>query len=399
MPHAQLTDLAIRNIAPPSSGSIEIWDGKLPGFGVRVSPKGARSFVLLYRIDGRARRLTLGRHPLLSLSEARRIAQQGLAQVTQGIDPAPERETYSRADNPLAFESFALQFIERYARPKNKDWGESQRLLDREFTPHWRGRDIRDIKRSDVLAVIDAIVARGSTGSAIHALAAARRLFNWAVERGVIEHSPIQGLKPPGRIKSRDRVLADDELAAIWRAADADGYPFGSITKILILTGQRRGEVTGMRWSDLDLLRGQWSLPAELNKSGRPHEVPLTPSVVSALRSVPRVHDTLVFPAQRVETHNPVSGHGKAKERFDAISGVIGWTLHDLRRTVATGMARLKVPPHVIERVLNHASGTFAGVAGVYNRFGYLDEMRSALDTWERHVFTHIAPPPGPAQI
>ena len=162
MPHAQLTDLAIRNIAPPSSGSIEIWDGKLPGFGVRVSPKGARSFVLLYRIDGRARRLTLGRHPVLSLSEARRIAQQALAQVTQGIDPAPEREASSHTENPLAFEIFALQFIERYARPKNKDWGESQRLLDREFTSHWRGRDIREIKRSDVLAVIDAIVARSS---------------------------------------------------------------------------------------------------------------------------------------------------------------------------------------------------------------------------------------------
>ncbi len=388
MSRPPLTDVAVRALKPPSGGTIELWDGKFPGFGVRMSAKGTKAFVLLYRIKGRPRRLTLGRYPMLSLTEARRAAQLALAQVATGVDPAVRRQSPATTANLFAFETFAATFIERYAKPKNRDWRETERLISREFVPHLAAQDVREITRAEILAVIDAIVLRGSTGSAIHALAAVRRLFNWAVERGVVEHSPIQGLKPPGRIKSRDRVLSDFELAAVWQIADRIGYPFGPIVQLLILTGQRRGEVTGMRWSDIDLAAGLWSITSERNKSGRPHEVPLTRSCVDILRAQPRAHEILVFPANRHETENPVSGHGKAKHRIETMSGVTGWTLHDLRRTTATGMAKLKVPPHVIERVLNHASGSFAGVAGIYNRFGYLDEMRTALEAWECHLTT-----------
>lgn len=313
--------------------------------------------------------------------------------MADGQDPVATREPTPSAPSLFAFEKFSASFIERYAKPKNRDCGETERLLNREFVPKFAGRDVRDIKRADVLAVIDAIVARGSTGSAIHALAAVRRLFNWALERGVIDHSPIVGLKPPGRINSRDRVLSDYELTAVWHAAEGFGYPFGTILQLLILTGQRRGEVTDLRWSDLDLTANLWSLAPERNKSGRPHVVPLTPSVVAILKSLPRLHEVMVFPANRDAPENPVSGHGKAKIRIEAASGTSGWTLHDLRRTAATGMAKLKTPPHVIERVLNHASGSFAGVAGIYNRFGYLDEMRAALDAWDAQVTALVALP------
>ena len=388
MSQISLTDMALRRISPPPFGSLEVWDGKIPGFGIRVSPKGTKSFILVFRVDGRARRLTIGRYPTLSLAEARSLAKQALSEIAQGNDPA-EKKKQSRNTSerdPFAFESFVAEFIEKYARPKNKDWAESHRLLKREFVKHWGKRDIRKINKPDITLIIDGIVTRGSPSAANHALAAIRRLFNWAVERGVIDFSPCQGLKPPGKLKSRERVLSDDELVAIWNAASSEAYPFGIITQLLMLTGQRRGEVIAMRWQDLDLTHSVWSLPGDLNKSGRAHEIPLTPSAVIILRQLPRLHEVLVFPANRKGTDNPVSGIGKAKQRIEKSSDVADWRLHDIRRTVATGMARLKITPHVVEKVLNHSSGTFSGVAGVYNRFGYLPEMREALEAWEAHL-------------
>ncbi len=386
MKQAPLTDVALRKLPPPASGSREVWDGRLPGFGVRVSAGGTKSFILLYRANGRPRRLTLGRYPVLSLAEARKAAQEALTSIAKGDDPAAEKKKAGKTHNPLAFETFAVEFIEKYAKPKNKDWRETHRLLKREFSCNWAGRDIRDITKSDITVVIDKIVARGSPGAANHALAAIRRLFNWAVERGALELSPVQGLKPPTRTNARDRVLSDDELGAVWNAAGDEGYPFGGIVRLLILTGQRRGEVAGMRWCDLDTKALTWNLPAALNKSGRMHVLPLTSTAVTMIDALPRMDEALVFPSRAAASTNPVSGLGKVKVRIDAACEIENWRLHDLRRTVATGMARLKVPPHVIEKVLNHSSGTFAGVAGVYNRFGYIDEMREALEVWDRHL-------------
>ena len=223
MARAPLTDITVRALKSPPSGTTELWDGRISGFGVRASAKGTKAFVLLYRSNGRSRRLTLGRYPIMSLTDARRAAQQALAKVASGEDPALSARA-PPVTNLFAFETFAATFIERYAKPKNRDWRETARLLNREFVPHLTGRDVRAIKRAELLIVIDAIVARGSTGGAIHALAAIRRLFNWAVERGVIEHSPVLGLKPPGRIIARDRVLSDFELTAVWRAAGQLGY-------------------------------------------------------------------------------------------------------------------------------------------------------------------------------
>ncbi len=193
------------------------------------------------------------------------------------------------------------------------------------------------------------------------------------VERGVV---------------SRDRVLSDAEIVAIWWVADRMGYPFGRLVQLLILTGQRRAEVGGMRWQEVDPLKGQWELPPGMqdrrHKSERRHLVPLSSQVLGILQSLPRVHDELAFPARGKE--NAISGYSKWKRKLDQLSGVKNWTLHDLRRTAATGMAAVGVPPHVIERVLNHSTGTLGGVAGIYNRFQYLDECRQALERWSQHL-------------
>ncbi len=218
-----------------------------------------------------------------------------------------------------------------------------------------------------------------------------RRVFNWAIERGLIEQSPCAGMKRPTKDISRDRVLTDEELQAVWNTADQEKYPFGVITQLLILTGQRIGEVTTMRWQDIDLGEQLWNLEAKRNKSGRAHIVPLTNSSVALINKIPYLHNELLFPAQKTNADRPVSGISKFKARLDEVSQVFDWRMHDLRRTVATGMARKQIPPHVVERILNHKSGTFGGVAGVYNRFGYLPEMREALEVWEDHILGLIS--------
>jgi integrase len=241
------------------------------------------------------------------------------------------------------------------------------------------------ILKPDVLRLLDEMVANGAPSAAAHAFAAIRKFFNWSVERGYLEVSPCLTVKTPARQKSRERVLSDDELALVWNGASRLGWPAGPIVHLLILTAQRRGEVAGMRWQDVDLDGRLWSIPAEMTKSNRAHSVPLTELAANIILTLPRIDPVWVFPA-RGKLDRPYHGFNKAKRRLDELARVQQWTLHDLRRTTATGMAKRKVPPHVVERLLNHASGTFAGVAGVYNRFGYLDEMREALCQWEGHL-------------
>ncbi len=394
-----LTDVAIRKMTPPAEGQAETWDKKVPGFGVRVTPAGTKSFVFLYRIEGRPRRLTLGRYPDTTLAKARDLAQQALAQVRRGLDPQ-----VSVPSGSAMFRAVLDEFVEAHCARHNRasTAKETERLLRSEFLPLWEERGFSEIRKADVLSAIDAIVKRGTPSAANHAFAAIRKLFNWAVGRGYIELSPCIGISRPAKQNSRDRVLGDHELLALWSAAEQVGYPFGSIFQLLALTAQRRGEVAGMRWSDLELAERTWTIPAELTKNNRQHTVPLTPAALMILNNLPRFHDVWVFPARG--DNGPYVGFSKAKRRLDKLANVkrrldanankettdevedIEWTLHDLRRTAATGMGKLGVPPHVVERVLNHASGQFKGVAGIYNRFGYLPEMRAALEKWEAHV-------------
>jgi len=270
-------------------------------------------------------------------------------------------------------------------RNRERTRKETARILQHDFVSQWKRRDVRDIGRKDVLDVLDAVVERGSPSGANHALAAIRKCFNWCVERGVIESSPCSGIKKPAMAEARERVLSDDELRSIWQATDAIGYPFGVLVQLLLLTAQRRNEVVGMRWQDIDLNSAIWTIPGELAKNGKSHLVPLSVRALSCLASVPRMHESFIFPARGNDT-TTFSGFSKLKAKTDQLSRVQAWTLHDLRRSAATHMGRLGVAPHVVERILNHMSGSFRGVAGVYNRFQYLPEMREGLERWARHL-------------
>jgi len=386
-----LTDVAIRKAPIPDRGQVEIWDAHIPGFGIRISAKGRKCFVLLYRSQSRPRRLTLGPYPGVSLAKARARAHAALGQVAEGSDPATDKMVERRKPTVEGFGMLVGEFIDKYARPRNRDWKETERTLRGEFERHWGNRAVSSIKKVEVSEAIDRIVERGSAGSAARRFATVRRFFNWCVERGVLEVSPCQALRAPVPPVSRDRVLDDDELRSVWNAAGAMGYPFGPVVHLLVVTAQRKGEVTHMEWVEINGQTAAWSLPRERTKSKRQHVVPLSSLALEIIANVPRLNDQLLFPS--IDGTGVISGFSKWKDRLDELSGVSDWRLHDLRRTAATGMASLGVAPHVVERILNHTSGTLGGVAGIYNRFQYLPEMRIGLQRWAAHVGALIEMP------
>jgi len=385
-----VTELSIKSLKPAKK-QVDYYDTKIKRFGLRVSPTGTKAFFLWYRFQNKGKRLGLGRVGVVTLSDARKKALQALTDIANHTDPTLRYRAIPTDGKKTNFESYVDTFISKYAKRHTKSWSETDRLLKREFVSKWRKHSLASITKADLISVLDAIVERGSPSAANHAFAAVRKLFNWAVERGDLEISPVLNVKKPTKHVSRDRVLTLDELAKVWSAADHMGYPYGTIVQLLILTAQRRQEVAGMRWSELDLTQDIWTIDRDRNKSGRQHSVPLTPAVLKILQSENLRHCDLVFPGRNSASH--VCGWSKWKRKLDELSGVTNWRLHDLRRTAATEMAKAKTPPHVVERILNHTTGTLGGVAGVYNQYGYLDEMRFALQQWDAEFGNSILNP------
>jgi len=413
--------LTVRRIenAQPTSSRQEIPDGLLTGLYLILQSSGAKSFAVRYRHAGQPRKLTLGPYPALSLEAARDLGSKALRVAAEGRDPATEKQA-AKVDAIRAaaeeirgkrdlYENVALEFIERHAMKSNREttWRETARILGLRPSPDdpanlvdiggdvmsaWKGRKIQDITKRDVIALLDGVNDRGSPIMANRVLSAVRKLFNWCMARDVIQVSPCTLVTPPAPERSRDRVLTDDELRLVWNAADGDGWPFGPLVKLLALTGQRLAEVGSMRWNEVDLENKLWTLPAERVKNGERHEVPLSDAAIAVIKALPRIKTTkgFVFTTRRDAA---VSGFSRAKDRLDvAVKKAAGgkdiehWTFHDLRRTMASGMARLGIQLPVIEKVLNHTSGTFRGVVGVYQRHSFAEEKRAALATWASHV-------------
>lgn len=385
MPSQKLTARTIENAKAPASGRLEIWDTLVRGFGLRVTERGVKSWTLMYRVNGRQRRLNLGRYPAYNLADARELARDALRQVGRGIDPADERKAAleaAQAGESDTVEKMVRQFIERHAKAKTRRWRDTERMFELYVLPKWGKRPLASIARRDVIELLDDIMDQGKPYSANKVLSHVRRFFNWCVERDVLDATPVAKVKPPAKEVSRDRVLSDDELGAVWRACDTMGWPFGLALKFMLVTGQRRNEVSTLRWSDIDTERSVWTQPREATKSDRLHEVPLSLLAIEILEVVPKLGDyTFTTLGDR-----PISGFSKAKKRCDALSGVNGWRVHDLRRTCASGMARIGIAPHVVEKVLNHRTGQISGVAAIYNRHGYYEEKRAALNAWARAV-------------
>lgn len=380
--------LTTRTIETMKVGDVrrEIPDAHMPGLYLVVQPTGAKSWAVRYRRTGQPRKHTLGTYPAIDLKSARALAGSALRAVAEGRDPAREK-ALERTIVPDTVEAVAVRFIDLHCRRANRPrtLEGTQQLLDLHVLPRWRRRLIKDIARRDVLELLDGIVEGGRPVAANRVLTAIRKLFNWAIERDIIAASPCAGVKPPTPEQSRDRVLSDSELRNVWLASNGIGGPFGTLVKLLVLTGQRRDEVARMEWCEVDLDARLLTLPKERSKNGQRHEIPLSSLAIEILQTLPRIGDRFVLTTDGV---TPSSNYGANKKRLDALlpPDMPAWWLHDIRRTVASGMARLGVNLPVIEKVLNHASGSFGGIVSVYQRHDFAEEKRRALDAWGAFV-------------
>jgi integrase len=384
MPTTKITKRIVDGAKADPTRDTFIWDSDIPGFGLKITRGGAKVYLLQYRMGGRGtptRRYTIGRHGApWTPEEARNEAVRLLGLVRDGVDPMAQKRASATAPTMTTVADVIAEFLERHAS-KNRSVNEVRRSLQRDVVPAWGDRPITDITRRDIIALLDGIAGRAPV-QANRVFSMLRKLFNWCVDRDILPTSPCVRVKPPGQETDRDRTLSDDELKRVWRAADLLGWPFGPATKLLILTAQRRDEIAMVRWNEINLEGALWTIPAEKSKNGQAHEVPLSPAALDILNSLPHMGE-LVFTTTGT---TPISGFSKAKVRLDKLSEVTDWRLHDLRRTATTGMAKMGIAPHVVDRILNHTAGTIRGVAAVYNRHAYLDERRVALDAWARRV-------------
>ncbi len=423
MATAKLTDKTLKNLKLPKVGRLEVWDSivgedrTLPGvFGIRITAKGTRSWVIMYRTldteKGKIvqKRYKLGCYPALSLAQARTAARESLLGVSRGEDPAKAKQDARAAlDGAITLAGAVDQFIEKYAKRRTRGWKESQRVFDKYVKPELGAYRLEAVTALHIRDLVEAM-AETAPYMANRTLAYIRKFFNWAVERQMVPASPVAGIKAPAKEQSRDRVLTDDEIKAVWGAFGAMDWPFGQAFQLLLVTGQRRDEVAKMRWEDLDLEAGLWTLPREATKADRLHEVPLSTLALEVLKGAKRTSKKYVF---STNGETPISGFSKGKAKADKAAAIQRlkaegkgkptekqiatamlpyWRLHDLRRTVASNMAKLGIAPHVIEKVLNHSTGAISGVAAVYNRYAYIEEKRAALETWARALEALVRP-------
>lgn len=412
--------LTIKGIATikPAATRLEVGDGGCPGLHLVVQPSGAMSWGFRYRspIDGKPKKFTVGPFESYGLAEARREGEALRQMVGRGVDPGETKKAArAKARDPSRDVGALLdQFIARHETGASGA-GKSTRVkaskattvramkqqIEADIRPAWGRRKIDAITRADIAALLDGIVERGATVHANRVFSLVRAWLNWCVDRQVLESSPAAGMSKPADEAARTRVLSDDELRWLWIATGKAGA-FGACVRLLLLTGQRRMEVGGMMRGEVEHTSNQtlWVIPASRTKNGREHAVPLTATAVAALTGVPQVGiSDLVF-----TTDGKVisSGWSKSKRSLDALvlataaeeAGEQGrdaptispWSLHDLRRTCASRLAKLRQPPHVIEAVLNHKTGQVSGIASVYNTYEYLDEKAAALEVWERFL-------------
>jgi integrase len=372
----------------PKAGEVLHFDAgkqRVPGLALRIRAGGSRKYVFIYRLGGRQLKFTLGDSLAWSLDDARTEARRLRVMVDRGVDPAAEKKK-RKEDSRLIFSSVMEDYLSAKARTmRQRSHDEVARHLRTHCKP-FHGLPIGSLSRPMVASRLRAIAEDGGPAAADRTRSTLSALFVWAIGEGLADGNPCIGTNRHHNAKPRDRILSDAELVCIWRSApDSD---FGRIVRLLMLTGQRRDEIGGLRWLEIDPAGKLIALPSERTKNGRAHDVPLSDMALEVLskqyRRISRAH---VFG----EGAGGYSGWAKAKKALDDAAKLPHWTLHDLRRTAATRMADLGVQPHVIEAVLNHVSGHRAGVAGIYNRATYAAEKRAALDLLASHLRVELA--------
>jgi len=370
---------------PPQDKEVFLWDSEIKGFGLRVSPGGRKSYLVQYRnARGRTRRLTLGPHGTLTVRQARRLARVELGKVCAGDDPSQERKDHREV---LLFAELAHEYMERHAKPRKRSWRNDQYMLDGDVLPHWKARPVDELRRADVVALVDRVVDRGAPIQANRLLRLVSKVFNFGIARGLVENNPAHKVELPAKPRSRTRVLTPPEIRAFWNTLAAEASPMAQSFQLRLLTAQRSGEVATMRWADI--ADPWWTIPATVAKNGCEHEVYLVGETRRLLERIADEQDgdedsEWVFIGRR-DSAVPMTHWGKALPRLRELAGVAHFTAHDLRRTVATNLAALGVRRVVIAKILNHTS-IDATVTAVYDRYGYRKEKQEALQRWEERL-------------
>ena len=390
----------LETVKPGPSGRDEYFDEHTPGLGLRVGIR-TKTFFCMPRVlrqgKWKQERIALGKVGETTLAEAREAAKTTLATAASGAIPgaiAKERRETIVKESVNSFGKVRADFLPLYrVKRGGKLYQPAARTLESmtaalELLKAWDDRPMTSITTADLQAWHDGYLAAGKESAANIYLALVRRFFGWAKERGIIPRNPAADVVMGGATQARERVLTNEELAAVWRATEGD-LPYYRIVRLLLLTGQRRTEVGGLEWRELDLAAGLWTLPAPRAKNRKAHLIPLSAPAIAILKSQPRKAESpLVFP--NTKNCAPVDW-GIQKSRLNERLEIAPWQLHDLRRSMITHMGEdLGILPHVVESVVNHVSGFRAGVAGVYNRALYLDERRQALDAWAAHILALV---------
>jgi integrase len=429
-----LTDAAVKRIRCDKGKRREMRDGLAQGLYLVVQPNGSKSWAMRFRRpDGRSGKLTLGPVDLsgreakaepvlgtpLTLAAARAVASEVHRQRALGrdviADYVAQKQRFrveSEEARTNSFGALAPEFIEQYAKPKTRRWQATARMLGLRYPKHggsreiirgglsdrWARKAVRDITKHDIQDVVDETRDRGVPGLVRHSegptegqarsmLTALSTFFGWVAKRKRLINASPCSVHRPEPARARDRVLTNSEIRIFWGACGAVSEPFSQALRLLLITGCRLNEVAQMRRTELSEDGSTWTIPGERTKNRRPHVVPLPPIARALLTSIELVSSEFTF---STTGRSPVSGWARVKARLDAEMQIPRWRLHDLRRTAATGMAEIGIPPHIVEAALNHISGAKAGVAGTYNRAAYTQEKRMALERWAQHLGTLV---------
>ena len=383
----KLTDRQIKNLKTTKE-RYEIWEGN--GFGIRLFPTGKKSWVFMYRFNGKARRLTLGHYPQMTVAEAHAAHGQALTELEKGIDPGTNLVKFNKENRTAqTVENLANEYIEKWAKPRKRSWREDERMLRKDVIPTLGRYKAKTITRRDIVVLLDKVSERGASIAANRTLAVTRRMFNFAVERDILEISPCYNIKAPTKENRRDRLLSSEEIKAFWHGLDnASMFESTKLAlRLQLVTAQRKGELVSAEWEEFDLNNGWWTIPASKAKNGNHHRVPLSPLALKLLKELKALakDSKWLLPSPRGNNHViPTSIDHALRNNLEKFGeNTKPFTPHDLRRTAASHMTALGISRLVVSKLLNHAENS---VTAVYDRHAYNQEKENALKIWAKQL-------------
>ena len=388
----KFTDRQIKALKPRKE-RYEVWETNGKGFGVRVAPTGRKSFIFLYRYQGTSRRITFGNYPKVSLADGHAAHAKARQLLERGTDPATvEQDAKEESRRSPTVRRLVAEYIEKYAKPRKRSWKEDERILNKDVVPRWGKRKAQDITRRDIILLLDQIVERGALIQANRTLAAIRKMYAFAMGRGILDSSPCVAIPSPSKENRRDRVLSEEEIKSFWKKLDSAKMEKTSALalKLQLVTAQRKGEVAGAEWKDFTLNRGWWTIPAEKAKNGFPHRVSLSPLAMELLKELKEITGSSqwLFPSPRDGQHIAETSVDHAVRINSHHFEIDHFTPHDLRRTAASMMTASGIQRLTVSKTLNHVE---SGVTAVYDRHSYDKEKRKALSVWGQKLRSVIS--------